>query len=154
MPYVHAADFKKSSSAVVDTADDGSRLVREGGSRSWRNNNPGNMRYTDFSRDKGAIGTAGKFAVFPSVETGRAALSSLLRGLKYLTLSITKAISRYARPSENNTDNCERLIAKLTGLDVSRKVGELSEIEFTSFVSAIETIEGCTVGTEVAMKEL
>ena len=92
MPYVHAADFKKGSSAVVYTADDGRRLVREGGSRSWRNNNPGNMRYTGFSRDKGAIGTAAKFAVFPSVETGRAALSLLLRGSKYLNLLITKAI--------------------------------------------------------------
>lgn len=152
MPYVHAADFKKGSSAVVYTADDGRRLVREGGSRSWRNNNPGNMRYTEFSRDKGAIGTAGKFAVFPSVEIGRAALSLLLRGPKYLNLSITKAISRYAPPSENNTDNYERLIAKLTGLNVSRKVSELSEVEFTSVVGAIETIEGYTVGTEVAIK--
>ena len=152
MPYVHAADFKKGSSAVVYTADDGRRLVRVGGSRSWRNNNHGNMRYTDFSRDKSAIGTAGKFAAFPSVGTGRAALSLLLRGPKYLNLSITKAISRYAPPSENNTDNYERLIAKLTGLDVSRKVGKLSEIEFTGVVSAIEPIEGYTVGKEMATK--
>ena len=154
MPYVHAADYKKGSSAVIYTAADGSRLLRLGGSRSWRNNNPGNMRYTEFTRDQGAIGTAGKFAVFPSVEIGRAALSLLLRGTKYFNLSISKAISRYAPPEENGTENYERLITKLTGLDVTRKLSDLNSTEFVKVVSAIETIEGYAAGKEIAVKRV
>ena len=152
MPYVHAADYKKGSSAVIYTAADGSRVLRLGGPRSWRNNNPGNMRFTEFARDQGAIGTAGKFAVFPSVEIGRPALFLLLRETKYLNLSISKAISRYAPPEENDTDNYERLIAKLTGLDVTRKLSDLNATEFLKVVSAIEKIEGYTAGKEMAVK--
>ena len=87
MPYVHAADYKQGSSAVIYTAADGSSVLRLDVSRAWRNNNPGNMRFTEFARYQGAIGTAGKFAVFPSVEHGRDGLSLLLRGMKYFNLS-------------------------------------------------------------------
>ena len=64
---------------VVYTTADGRRVRRTGGTRAWRNLNPGNIRYSEFSRNAGAIGQAGGFAVFPDEETGTRAISSLLR---------------------------------------------------------------------------
>ena len=154
MAYVHAAPLKSGSSAVVYTSDDGRKVVRKGGSRSWRNNNPGNIRYTQFARDQGAIGTAGGFAVFPDVESGRDALASLLRGTTYFPLTISAAISRYAPPNENDTLNYERLIARLTGLDVTRKLSDLTSAEFSQVVRAIETIEGYVAGTESTIRRI
>lgn len=154
MAYVHAAPFKPGSSAVVYTAHDGSKVLRQGGSRSWRNNNPGNIRYTQFARDHGAIGTAGGFAVFPDVESGRTTLSSLLSGPSYISLTIAAAVSRYAPPNENDTANYERLIARLTGLDITRTLSALTAVEFAWVVGAIETIEGYVVGTETAIRRI
>lgn len=154
MTYVHAAPLRAGSSAVVYTADDGSKVLREGGSRSWRNNNPGNIRYTQFARNQGAIGTAGGFAVFADVDSGRAALLSLLTGPTYISLTISAAISRYAPPNENDTANYERLIARLTGLDVTRVLSTLAVGELRQVASAIETIEGYVVGTESVVRRI
>lgn len=154
MTYVHAAPLRAGSSAVVYTADDGSKVLREGGSRSWRNNNPGNIRYTQFARNQGAIGTAGGFAVFADVDSGRAALLSLLIGPTYISLTISAAISRYAPPNENDTANYERLIARLTGLDVTRVLSTLAVGELRQVASAIETIEGYVVGTESVVRRI
>lgn len=42
--------------------------IRSGGTKAWRNNNPGNMIYSakGFAIRHGAIGKAGGMAVFPS----------------------------------------------------------------------------------------
>ena len=154
MNYVHAAPPRAGSSAVVYTADDGSKVLREGGSRSWRNNNPGNIRYNQFARNQCAIGTAGGFAVFDDVDSGRAALLSLLTGPTYISLTISAAISRYAPPNENDTANYERLIARLTGLDVTRVLSTLAAGDLRHVASAIETIEGYVVGTESVVRRI
>lgn len=154
MTYVHAAPPRVGSSAVVYIADDGSKVLREGGSRSWRNNNPGNIRYTQFARNQGAIGTAGSFAVFADVDSGRAALLSLLTGPTYISLTISAAISRYAPPNENDTANYERLITRLTGLNVTRVLSALAADELRQVASAIETIEGYVVGTESVVRRI
>ena len=44
----------------------GHETLRSGGSRSWRNNNPGNIRRGDFAINVGAIGDDGAFAFFPT----------------------------------------------------------------------------------------
>ncbi len=51
--------------------DNASPDQKSGGSRSWRNNNPGNIEYGPFARSMGATGTDGRFAKFPSYEAGR-----------------------------------------------------------------------------------
>lgn len=48
--------------------DDGRTVVHEGGSRSWRNNNPGNVRGAVNRR----VGTDAKgFDIYPDVQTGQ-----------------------------------------------------------------------------------
>jgi hypothetical protein len=47
---------------------------------AWKNNNPGNIKIGKFARSMGAIGRDMQgHAVFPSVETGRKALRTLLQ---------------------------------------------------------------------------
>ena len=73
------------------------------GSRSFRNNNPGNIEYGAFAKAHGAIGSDGRFAKFPSYQAGRGAQENLLfesGGYKNLTLG--QAINRWAPGSENN----------------------------------------------------
>lgn len=131
---------------VVYTAADGRRVRRTGGTRAWRNLNPGNIRYSEFSRNAGAIGQAGGFAVFPDEETGTRAISSLLRGKSYNNLTIARAITRYAPPSENNTAAYHRRIQQITGLNINRRISDLSDGELSHVVDAIRAIEGWEAG--------
>lgn len=72
--------------------NDGGKLIKVGGSRAWRNTNPGNVRsFGSFAKENGSIGEADGFAVFPDYETGRRALARLLRGKMYRDLSIFAA---------------------------------------------------------------
>ena len=80
------------SNSVIYYDEDGNKLVRcwksyegqpvdEASTRSWRNNNSGNLVMGPFSRRNGAIGQAGKvpnkknldlkYAVFPDYVTGQ-----------------------------------------------------------------------------------
>jgi hypothetical protein len=61
--------------------------TRSGGDRNWRNNNPGNIEYGKFAISMGAIGSDGRFAIFPSEEMGRKAADTLLKGKSYANLS-------------------------------------------------------------------
>ena len=131
---------------VVYTTADGRRVRRTGGTRAWRNLNPGNIRYSEFSRNAGAIGQAGGFAVFPDEETGTQAISLLLRGQSYNNLTIARAITRYAPPSENNTAAYHRRIQQITGLNINRRISDLSDGELSRVVDAIRAIEGWEAG--------
>lgn len=77
-------------------------IIREDGSRSWRNNNPGNIIWGDYAKSKGAIGhdenAAGHvMAIFPTEEMGRIAKEQLIfEGSKYKNLKLSQAIERYA----------------------------------------------------------
>ncbi len=132
---------------VIFVAVDGTEYKHVGGTRSWRNNNPGNIRMSDFSRKMGAIGTAGGFAVFPDEQTGMMAVKRLLGTKNYADKTIAGAISRYAPPSENNTVAYYRSIEKLTGLNVNKKMADLTDQELDSVVNAIRHIEGWKPGT-------
>ena len=133
---------------VIYTLPDGARIRRSGGTRAWRNSNPGNIRYSEFARRVGAIGTAGGFAVFPDEATGMYAIEALLRSDSYNKLTVAGAISRYAPPSENNTSAYHRQIERLTGLSINKLMSDLTPYELTRVATAIRQIEGWTPGTE------
>jgi hypothetical protein len=82
------------------TSDAGERT---GGSRSWRNRNPGNIEYGKFAKEHGAIGSDGRFAIFRTEEDGVNAQRQLLfNGENYRNLTLAQAINRWAPASENN----------------------------------------------------
>jgi hypothetical protein len=126
--------------------EDGGQEMRTGGSRSWRNNNPGNINYGDFAKRMGAIGSDGRFAIFPTYETGRKAKEELIfNGKNYKNLPLSEAIARYAPPSENNTSNYQKTaLAAVGGKD--KRMRDYSPEERLAILNAIETKEGFKVG--------
>ncbi len=54
--------------SVVYYDEDENISIWTGGTRAWRNNNPGNIRPSQFSYKNGAIGSAGGFAIFPTYQ--------------------------------------------------------------------------------------
>ena len=135
-------------SNVIYTYSDNSRIRYKNGTRAWRNTNPGNIRYSNFAKSMGAIGTAGRFSVFPSEQVGANALAALLLTDKYKNLSIKDAISRYAPPSENDTNRYQNSIQKATGLDINRRIADLSAEELNRVVTAIRQHEGWKTGVK------
>lgn len=129
----------------------GRRWVREGGTRSWRNNNPGNLRATPFTRRVGAIGSAGGFAVFPDYQTGRNALATLLRGRTYRDLTISQMVSRYTATDQEAYRQCLR---RYTHLDLNRRIRELPEAEFQRLLDAIQRCEGWREGREFLQRRV
>ncbi len=120
---------------------DGTVEVRQGGTLPWRNKNPGAIRKSEMS-----VGTANKFAVFPSEEVGFEALRALLRGENYRNLTLKSAIFKYAPPHENNTTKYQADIKRLTGVDLNKKLCDLNEEEFERVVKTIKQIEGWVPG--------
>ncbi|AOI92783.1 hypothetical protein [Burkholderia pseudomultivorans] len=72
--------------------------------RGLRNNNPGNIEYGSFAKSQGAIGSDGRFAIFPSMEQGAAARKTLL-DKNYFAKGLDtprKIINKYAPGNEND----------------------------------------------------
>jgi hypothetical protein len=123
------------------------RVERRTGARNWRNNNPGNIEFGDFSRRFGAIGTDGRFAIFPSYQAGKAAKEALIfEGRNYRDLNIGQAITRYAPPSENNTAAYINSVVQATGATPSTPMQSLTSAQRTSMLNAMERVEGFRVG--------
>ena len=60
---------KTATKTVLLVDNEGREFLRVGGSRSWRNFNPGNIRKGGFSNNHGAIGDDGSFAIGASLFT-------------------------------------------------------------------------------------
>lgn len=127
-------------------------IQRREGARNWRNNNPGNLEYGDFAKRYGAIGTDGRFAVFPNYETGMKAKEDLLFGpnSKYAGLSIRDAIFRYAPPSENNSAMYAAQVATAAGVDESTLMSTLTPGQRQAMLSKINQVEGFKAGKVVS----
>jgi len=126
--------------------EDGGIEKRDGGTRAWRNNNPGNMEYGAYAKSQGAVGTDGRFAVFPSYEAGSKAKENLIFGGKnYKDKSLTEAIARYAPPNENNTGRYQAAILASVG-GQNKRMADYTPDERTAILKAMEKQEGFKVG--------
>jgi hypothetical protein len=133
---------------TVVRGPNGEALRREG-TRAWRNNNPGNIEFGPFARSQGAIGTDGRFAVFPTYEAGRAAKEQLLWGSKsYRGMTIGQAINRYAPPFENNTQSYASTVARAAGATTATPMASLTPAQRKLMLDAMERVEGFKPGTE------
>ncbi|MEQ1888992.1 MAG: hypothetical protein ABL951_07410 [Alphaproteobacteria bacterium] len=125
---------------------DGSRQTRIDGSRSWRNNNPGNIKVGNFTNRHGAIGNNHGFAIFPDEKTGQAASVALLKTSTYGNLTVDEAIKRRSPPEENDTPKIQDAIRRIGRFSGEEIIGELDQEELDRLVSAIRRTEGWIEG--------
>ena len=130
---------------VVQLAD--GSVEKRTGARNWRNNNPGNITYGAFAQRYGAIGTDGRFAIFPTYEHGRRAKEALLfESQGYAGMNVAQAISRYAPPNENNTQNYIATVAAAAGVSPSTPLSQLTAQQRTAMLASMEKVEGFRSG--------
>lgn len=122
---------------------------RKQGDLNFRNNNPGNMEYGDLAKRYGAVGTDGRFAVFPDYETGRKAQEALLfESGVYGGMDIGRAISKYA-PKGDGTNDPERYasnVAAALGVPVNTPLSDLTPQQRSAMLTAMEKQEGGSGG--------
>jgi len=116
---------------------------KENGSKSWRDNNPGNIIDSKWAKEHGAIGcdANSKFAKFKTEADGLKALKDLLNS-NYSDKQILDAINKYAPPSENDPAQYIKLLDEF-GIDTSKTVGENN---LDSLAAAIKKVEGWKTG--------
>jgi hypothetical protein len=125
-------------------------MIRRGGTRDWRCNNPGNFHASSYSTSarRRSIGTSGdpkdEYAVYTDYATGHEALVVMLRGSVYSPLTLREAMKRYHEKNPNYIN----IILEKTGFDPERKLKSLNDQEFEKFWQAIETTEKWIVGKE------
>ena len=151
MPNIDAT-FDPATRRVTYIDQDGFPTIHEGGNLQWRNNNPTSIVAGPIAEGVGAIGSDGKFAIFPDYETGRKAAKTLLGRRTYLYLDIAQAINRWSegiepdKPiPENKKEGLEsyrQLVKSQSGLDLGRTILSLDPDEFEDLVDAMERKEG------------
>lgn len=135
---------------VLYVDEEGREVLREGGSRSWRNNNPGNIRRGSFAESAGAIGDDGAFAIFPDEESGLGAIVTLLRSASYARLSLRDAIFRYAPPAENDSGRYVAFVTQHSGVGAHEVLREVGAAALKRIARAIRDMEGWKPGAERA----
>jgi Protein of unknown function (DUF3892) len=145
MPKYIKAEAAPNKSVLYYT-DDGTRFLFSGGDPAWRNQNPGNLVPGNVSARNGAIGKAGKFAVFPTREAGHAALLDSLKNV-HGEKSLAGMIGRYAPKKENKTAKYLKFLKKQTGVKDQKKINDFTPQEFEKLWRAIEKYEGGKQGS-------
>lgn len=163
------------SNSVIFYDEDGNKLIRywksfeeqpvnEASTRSWRNNNPGNLASGPFSKRNGAIGEAGlipnkekkilKYAVFPDYETGRNAQALRLKeGDMYIDLTLNELPRKYTgvksgAPDTEEVINYRKAIKFFTKFDMERTIRSLNDEEYDQLLDAMKKHEGWREGRE------
>jgi hypothetical protein len=170
------AEEGEEKNSVVYYDEDGNKLIRywkrysdepddKISTRSWRNNNPGNLKMGSFARRNGAIGEAGlspkskpsdpKFAVFPDYKTGRKAQAKRLKeGDLYIDLTLEDLPKKYVGVKLSDPDTKEVIdyrndIRKFTKFDMKRTVRSLNDVEYEQLLDAMTRHEGWRDGLEI-----
>lgn len=132
--------------------EDGQQVTRKGGTVAWRNNNPGNLRESEFTKRMGSIGKdSNNYAIFPNADAGDQARYVLLFSpeLSYYDLTIEQAVNKYAPSSDgNDTEWYIGQIDKLASIKRSTKLSSLTDQQRAQLLQAMKKIEGTKVGEE------
>jgi hypothetical protein len=99
------------------------------GSRSFRNNNPGNLRYADWEKSFGAVNKDPQgFAIFGTYEQGFSALIHLLgmRVTQHPEWTVYDLFNSYAPASDgNDPQSYAQYVASALGIDATTQLGGL-----------------------------
>ena len=108
--------------------------IRNGGSKTWRYNNPGYVRCSSRTTSYGALSCDGEYAIFPDYDTGVRAMQQSLRD-DYPDLPLREALEKHL-PPEAGIDPDK--ICREAGLDPTSKVEDLTPEAFDAFGNAIQ----------------
>lgn len=136
--------------------------IREGGTVSWRTNNPGNVSYGELARSYGAVGrwikpdgdrqqrTTG-IAIMPTLDHGYDLKMGLWRRPLYSNDTLAEGVSRWvtgtARPVAARTANYASDLARAAGVNVNYPVRNLSDSQLRPMVIKQKQWEGFREGT-------
>jgi hypothetical protein len=112
-------------------------------SRSYRNNNPGNLRFSKWTQSKGAKDDGDGYAVFKHDPLGVAVMAALLSGDKYAPKTIAEAIAVYAPRQDNNRpDRYAIYISNAAKIPVDTRIKDLDPYQFLALLRAMISFEG------------
>ena len=112
-------------------------------SRSFRNHNPGNLRYSPFTSMRGAEDDGEHYAKWSLTIQGLAALLDLLAARPYRDMNIRDAINRFAPVGDNNDpDKYIDFICRRSGIDQLAGIEDLDPFEILRLLEAIVVFEG------------
>ena len=114
-------------------------LLRLGGSSTWRNHNPGHIRYDDWSIANGAIGSDNGMAVFPSYEAGRRAMATQLT-----STSGNQTVDQLVKNSY--LSNIPDSALQTAGIDPHAPAANLSPDQVNHLMDAVERSHGFDAG--------
>lgn len=157
-----SARYDVETLTVDYVGDDGTHLLRTGGTIAWRFNNPGNIRPPRKGNQliMGAIGVGktkknGSFLIFKSYAQGRLQKKQLLRRA-YNDRTIYTMLTGIPNPDEPGmlmkgyapaTDDNDPLryanaISKHTGLPITTRLSDISDAKLEGVLDAMEKFEG------------
>lgn len=92
--------------------------------RNLRNNNPGNIEFGEFAKRHGAVGSDGRFAIFPDKTSGTAAMDALLSSYstRHGLDTVGGIIGKWAPSSENKTSKYASEVARRMGVGVDQRL--------------------------------
>lgn len=144
------AVIDSTSQALTYKNADGTQTIYSGGSRAWRNNNPGNMRYGETARNHGAIGKDySGFAVFSTYVAGKNAAYDLLfnKTAPYYNLTLAETIFMYAPPNDNNDSKSYlNFVSKSAKISKDTYIKDLTPTQRDGLMKAIFNMEGYQSG--------
>jgi hypothetical protein len=114
-------------------------LLRLGGSSTWRNHNPGQIPYDDWSIARGAIGADNGMAVFPSYEAGRRALATQLTSAPG-----NQTVDQLVKNSY--LSNIPDSTLQAAGIDPNAPAANLSPNQVNHLMDAVEHSHGFDAG--------
>lgn len=103
---------------------------------AYVNNNPGNLRY---AQQDGAVPGEGGFAKFNSPEEGYTALKKQIALDKSRNLTVQSFISKYAPPTENDTNEYVAFVSNKLGVPANTNIKDLSTDELAKVVAQKES---------------
>lgn len=127
----------------TDYPERGKRKI--GGSRAWRNNNPGNIVYSKSSpTSKNAIGhDYGGFAVFPTMQDGINAQNSLWHAPAYQNRTLEQAVNSWTSGDPRTTREAYlRDLVTKARVSASAKISTLTEDQLQDLQQAQREHEG------------
>jgi ribosomal protein L35AE/L33A len=142
------ATIQKPSKPMRQT--DYGTYLKQGGTVSWRNNNPGNIKGGTWAKNHGAIGTdANGFAIFPTEDTGQAAEEALWRA-NYGDMTLADAAKRWSydlkKTSQKELDTYINGLSAGAGVDRNTLIKDLTPEQFKAMIQAQKRHEGYKEG--------